>query len=338
VIIFAHKGNLVTLTIDDYGQVRLINQILTLSYVQEHSQTEIAGLLGLSVTKVNRLLKQAREQGMVEISIRTPFQSLFTLENQMQKVCDVPEAVVVPSLSNYPEAVSQAIGRAAAYYLLQHLRDGDVICISGGKTLTALVQAIQAVEVPRQYNVHVVPATGGVQGSHSTDVNYLAAQLADRLGGKAYQLHAPVLVDTPEEREVVLSLRQVREILDMARQAQIALVGIGSVLPEISSYFEMPYLNEIDRKKIVEENCGSGEILAHVINDSGQLCASQYSQRVVGISPAELRAIPLSIGVAGSQAKGLPIYSALRGQYLKTLITDESAAQRVLELYTQNSV
>ncbi len=328
--------------VDDYGQVRLINQLLTLHYVQGRSQTEIAGLLGLSVTKVNRLLKQAREQGMVEISIRTPFQSLFTLESQMQKVCGVPEAVVVPCLSNYPEAISQAIGRAAAYYLLQHLRDGDVICISGGKALTALVQAIQAIEVQRRYNVHVVPATGGVtggvQGSRYTDVNYLATQLADCLGGRAYQLHAPVLVDTPEEQEIVLSLRQVREILDMARQAQIALVGIGSVLPETSSYFELPYLNEIDRKKIVEENCGSGEILAHVINDGGQMCAPQYSQRVVGINPAELRAIPLSIGVAGGQSKGLPIYSALRGQYLKTLITDEPAAQRVLELYAQNSV
>lgn len=327
-----------TLIIDDYGQVRLINQILTLSYVQEHSQTEIAGLLGLSVTKVNRLLKQAREQGMVEISIRTPFQSLFILENQIQKNCGIPEAVVVPSLSNYPEVALQEIGRAAAHYLLQHVRDGDIICISGGKAVTTLIETIQAVEVPRQYNVQVVPATGGVQGSHYTDVNYLAAQLADHLGGKAYQLHAPVLVDTPEEREVVLALRQVREILDMARQAQIALVGIGSVLPESSSYFEMPYLNEIDRKKIVEENCGNAEILAHVINDSGQMCAAQYSQRVVGISPAELRAIPLSIGVAGGQPKGLPIYSALRGQYLKTLITDEPAARRVLELYAQNSV
>jgi DNA-binding transcriptional regulator LsrR (DeoR family) len=337
-IIFADKSNLVTLTIDDYDQVRFINQILTLHYVQEHSQTEIAGLMGLSVTKVNRLLKQAREQGMVEISIRTPFQSLFTLENQMQKICGVPEAVVVPSWSNSPEAPLQAVGRAAAHYLLEHLRDGDVICISGGKSLTALVQTIQTIEVPRQYNVQVVPATGGVQGSHYTDVNYLAAQLADRLGGKAYQLHAPVLVDTPEEREVVLSLRQVREILDMARQAQIALVGIGSVLPETSSYFEMPYLNEIDRKKIVEENCGNAEILAHIINDSGQMCAPQYSQRVVGISPDELRAIPLCIGVAGGQSKGLPIYSALHGQYIKTLITDEPAAQRVLDLYTQDSV
>ncbi len=322
---------------EDYSQMRLINKILTLLYVEEHSQTEIAGLLGLSVPKVNRLLKQARENGWVEIAIRMPYQFQFSLENELQKASSLTEAVVVPSLTNSAGTALQSIGRVAANYLLSHVQDGDIICISGGKAITALVQAIQSVEVNRQYNIHVVPATGGVQGSHYTDVNYLAAQLANRLGGKAYQLYAPVLVDSLEERELVLSLRQVREVLEMARQARIALVGIGSVLPETSSYFEMPYLNEIDLRKIIEENQGSGEILAHIIDTNGQMCSPQYSQRVIGISPTELRSIPLTVGIAGGQQKSLPIFSALRGHYLKTLITDEVAARSVLEIYEQQT-
>jgi DNA-binding transcriptional regulator LsrR (DeoR family) len=44
-----------------YETIRLINTILTLYYVEELTQAEIAQRLGLSTPKVNRLLLQARE-------------------------------------------------------------------------------------------------------------------------------------------------------------------------------------------------------------------------------------------------------------------------------------
>ena len=315
---------------NDYDHARLMSRVLTMYYTEEKSQKEIAEALGLSVTKVNRLLKQAREQGWVEISIHTPFQSLFELERRLRAVCGIPEAVVVPQFAEDAEVILQTVGYAAAEYLLQHLRDGDTICISGGKAMYAIVQAI---EPRRRYDVRVVPATGGVQGRHYTDVNNLAAQLADRLGGKSYQLHAPIFVDTPQECETLLSMRQISEILDIAREAQVALVGIGSIIPGTPSYFDMTSLGPEDRRKIVEEECGCGEIWAQVYDEQGRSCAHGYNQRVVGLSLEELRTMPLSIGVAATEEKILPIYGALRGKYLKTVITNEATATGVLDVY-----
>jgi DNA-binding transcriptional regulator LsrR (DeoR family) len=54
---------------------------------------------------------------------------------------------------------------------------------------------------------------------------------------------------------------------------------------------------------------------------------------VVGLCPKDLRAVPLVIGVAATEQKILPILGALRGSYLKTIITDEVAARGVLDLY-----
>ena len=48
-----------------------------------------------------------------------------------------------------------------------------------------------------------MPVLGAVQGQVTTDMNYLAARLAERLGGKAYQLHAPALSDTPQAAHTV---------------------------------------------------------------------------------------------------------------------------------------
>src|SRR5690606_10915290 len=111
--------------------------------------------------KVNRLLKQAKEQGMVEVSIRMPSQNLFDLEAQLRAHSRLAEAVIVPKASDNADVVLQQVGRAAADYLLQILKDGDTITISGGKTLNAIVQQI---EPTWRYDVRIVPATGARQG------------------------------------------------------------------------------------------------------------------------------------------------------------------------------
>ncbi len=317
---------------NDYESMRLISKVLMLYYLEEENQSDIAKKLGLSTAKVNRLLKQAREQGLVEITIRTPFQHLFELEKRLQDRCGIPEAVIIPSFAQDSAMALQAVGRAAADYLLQHLRSGDTICVSGGKTMNAIVHAI---EPRRKYDVRVVPATGARQGKHYTDVNYLAAQLAERLGGEAYKIHAPVFVDSVEERDLLLGMRHITEVLDLARNAQIALVGIGSVIPRSSSYFDLMAsmaLNEAEWQRLLRDEDACGEIFAYLYNRRGQLCMPQFNERVVGLALDDLQAIPLVIGVAATPEKVLPISGALSGQYLKTLITDEATAEGVLEL------
>jgi DNA-binding transcriptional regulator LsrR (DeoR family) len=317
----------------DYASMRLLHRVLTKYYQEGLNQADVAEAFGLSTAKVNRLLKQAREQGIVEIRIRTPMQSLFDLEARLQSVCGVREAVVVPQVSEDPQLVLEAVGRTAAQYVAQRLRDGDVICISGGKALAAVVRNV---ETSRRFDVQVVPATGGAQGRYQIDANYLAAELAQRLSGTAHELHAPVIVDTLEEREALMAIRQISSVLDVARKAQIALLGIGSVAPGTSTYFELPSLHEDDRRRLVEEFCGTGELLAQIVNSHGQPCAPDYNCRVIGIGLDDLRAIPLTIGVAATVTKALPIISTLRGGYLKTLITDEVTALAVLEQWNQD--
>jgi len=187
----------------EWESVRLMARVLTLYYEEGRNQAQVAAELRLSAAKVNRLIKQAKEQGLVEIKIHTPFQSAFDLEDRLTSTFGIKDAVIVPQVSDNPESEMAAIGRAGSSRLLRSLRDGDVICISGGK---AVYEVVNATEPKARYDVVVVPATGGVQGRYHTDVNFLASELAARLGGKAYQLHAPIFVDTPEEKRALLNV------------------------------------------------------------------------------------------------------------------------------------
>jgi DNA-binding transcriptional regulator LsrR (DeoR family) len=316
-----------------YENTRLINTILNLYYVERMTQSEIAERLELSTPKVNRLLQQARELGYVEFVIRTPFQHLFDLENRLKAVFGLDAAIVIPAVGNTSSAMLNAIGNVAAEFLLDHIRDGDVLAITPGTAVQAVTQAIDA---SRSYKIEIVPILGAVQGEIKTDMNYLATHMADSLGAKSYQLNAPAFVDTPEHCETLQNMKPVKDILDIARKADVALLGVGTVDPEASRFVQYTALSAEEMNRIAEICGGVGEISAHVYDIEGQPCSKEYSDRVIGLTLAEIQKIPYRIGVAASEVKALPIYGALRGGYLHALITDEAAARGVLETFDEN--
>jgi DNA-binding transcriptional regulator LsrR (DeoR family) len=310
-----------------------MNTILTLYYMEGVTQTEIAKRLGFSTAKVNRLLLQAREQGYVNITIRTPFQQLFDIEDRLKAVFGLQEAIVIPSVAESGSSPLNALGAAAADFLLAHLRDGDVMGIGGGSAVNAVVQAIAPV---RPYHIEVVPLLGAVQGQITNDVNYLATHLAERLGGKAYQLHAPAFVESREHCESLKTMAPVKEILDIARRANVALFGVGMMDPEVSRFVQFTALSADDMNHIANDCGGVGDINAFVFDIEGRAAAPEYAARVLGISLSEIMSIPFRIGMAATAAKALPLYGALRGGYLHALITDETAARGILGLFEQD--
>jgi DNA-binding transcriptional regulator LsrR (DeoR family) len=313
-----------------YESIRLMNIVLNMYYLEEMTQTEIAQRLNLSTPKVNRLLQQAREQGYVNITIKTPYQQLFDIEDRLKAVFGLKNVTVIPAVAESGSSSLNALGTVAADFLLEHLRDGDVLGIGGGTAVNAVANAIMPA---RPYQVEVVPIIGAVQGPMTTDSNYLATHLAERLGGQAYQLHAPAFVDTREQCEVLRTVGPVKEILDIARRANIALLGVGTVAADTSRFVQFTALSADDMNHIAEDCGGVGDINAFIYDIEGQPCAQEYSDRILGLSLEEIKNIPFRIGVAATEAKAKPIYGALRGGYLHALITDEAAACGVLALF-----
>ncbi len=316
----------------DYEDIRLINVVLNLYYEEKLTQTQIGERLELSTPKVNRLLQHAREQGYVHFVIRTPFQHLFDLESRLKAIFGLQDVIVIPAVGDTSSSMLNAIGSVAADFFLDHIRDGDVVAITPGTTIRAISQSLDAT---RPYKVEIVPILGSIQGNIESDMNYLAAHMAERLSAKSYQLHAPAFVDTKEHCNLVRSMAPVKNILDIARKANVALLGVGTVDPETSRFVEFTALSVEDMSEVAEQ-CGVGEISAHIYNIEGQPCSQEYADRVIGLTLDEIKEIPYRIGVAASAAKALPIYGALRGGYLHALITDEAAARGVLDIFDEN--
>ncbi len=311
----------------DFESMRRMARVLTLYYEEGRLQSQIATELGLSSAKVNRLIKQGRELGMVEINIRTPFQPLFDLETQIKDLAEIEDVLVAPTVSENPEVVLQNVGSAAADLLLKNLKDGDTICISGGKSVSAVVEGLNP---ELTYDIEVVPATGCLQGKHYTDVNHVATQLAEKLGGRAYQIHAPLFAETVDQKDMLMEMRSVNEVRDRARQATLAIVGVGSILSVDSTYYDLHPSPKGDQDEITRVGA-VGELLAHLMDKAGNVCDYDLNSRLVGLSPAELAKVPLTMGVASGASKVAPIASALRGPHRKALVVDEVTANGVLD-------
>jgi len=309
-----------------YETEREIHRILVMHFVEGLKQSQIASQMNLSTARVNRLIKQGREKGMVEISIKSQFQSLLDVEEQLKRASSVQMAMVTPTLSDNPEVVLQTVGEAAASLLLENIKDGDIICITGGKGVSAVVEALNP---SRKYDIEVVPATGCVQGEHYTDVNHVATKMAEKLGGTAYQIHAPLFAESIEQKEMLESIGSVESIMELARKASIAVVGVGSILMGDSSYYDLHPMAKDDQKEIV--NSGAvGELLAHLLDKKGDVCSYKLNSRLVAISPQALAKVPLTIAVASGVHKTNSICAVLRGDHINALVVDETTANSVI--------
>ena len=140
---------------------RRIHTVLAMHFLEGKKQSEISVLLSISTATVNRLIKQGRELGMVQISIDSPFQRLFDLEHALIARWSLESALVTPAVTDNPNTTLGQVGAAAGNLLLETVRDGDTIAISGGKAVRAMIENLPA---DQSLDVNVVPMTGGGTG------------------------------------------------------------------------------------------------------------------------------------------------------------------------------
>ncbi|WP_200844258.1 sugar-binding transcriptional regulator [Rhizobium sp. 18065] len=311
---------------EDFDQQRQMYSALVLHFIEGLKQSEIAERLNLSHSKVNRLIATGRKAGMVKIAISSPYQRLVDLENDLVSGFSLRHSVVTPTVSDNPETTLQMVGRVAAGHLLETLRDGDIIAITGGKAVSAVVENLEA---ERRFDVRVVPVTGGVQGKHFTDVNHLATQLAEKLGGSASLVHAPLFAEDAEQRDLLMNVASIREVFDLARRATVALVGIGSVDAPGSGYYDLLPDPARGGKALVDAGI-AGEFLAHLISADGSLADIDLNSRVVALPPGQFDNCRNIIGVAAGDYKAGPVAAALAGRYLTSLVVDEAVARHVI--------
>jgi DNA-binding transcriptional regulator LsrR (DeoR family) len=75
-----------------------------------------------------------------------------------------------------------------------------------------------------------------------------------------------------------------------------------------------------------------GEICTRFFDIDGLPCDTSLDRRMVALDLSQLRSVPLVVGVACGRQKAAAILGAVRGGYVKSLVTDDITATDVLAL------
>ncbi len=312
---------------DTSGNIELLTRIASLYYLDNLTQAEISIRIGLSRIKVVRLLKKARELGIVEIRIHTPAVLRTSLETALIRKFGLQQVLLVAdqvSEENQRELTAQV----AATQLDRLLQEGDRVAIGMGRNVGAVPYVLGTV-TPRK--CVFVTAIGGSplvgQPINSADI---CRRLAERFGGTSECLYAPAYVESPELRESFLRHEEVQSVLDNARHARLALVGIGDAKNQ-SAVVKMGCFSEVDMARLRDAGA-VGDILGYFFDREGRPIGPGMNERVISVSGDDLRSIPCVIAVVAESEKTAALLGALRAGLLNVLITTVGNARRLLEM------
>ena len=306
----------------------LLAYIAALYFEDGLTQEEIARRTGYSRSAVSRLLTEARQRGIVEIRVNFPVNRARPLEHRIQEEFSLRECLVITAGSlDYPKML-RLLGRAGAAYLEEHLPDHGILGVSWGTAVYEIASALRVRYSPRIQVVQMIGALGG--GDPLIDGPELARALAQTLGATYSTLNAPFIVEDAGARSALMADHNIMQAIEQAQRADFAIVGIGSVEPELSSFVRAGYLSA-DEVLAIQGKGAVGDICGSHFDITGAILDIDINRRIIGIElPRLCRSGCTVLGVAGGERKGSAILGALRGGFIDVLVTDAAAAQSLL--------
>lgn len=293
-------------------------------FLEDRSKVQIADEIGVSRFRVARMLEQARELGIVRISVDAPPDVDFDASRRLAEQYDLRQALVLTGVDGDPDRTRAQLGRACSSLLTERLTETDVLGVSWGRTLHALAQVVGP--LPRCGVVQMVGTVPAVDlGLNSMD---LVRRIGEATGGTIHALHAPMVVDSPDLARALRESGVVRSTTEMFSRITCALVGIGSWQQDRSSV-EAALPDDVAARAAAAG--ALADICSTVLDANGSVISDpRVADWCVSITTDQLCQIPHVIAIAGGAEKAPAIAAALRAGLVHTLITDHAAAHVLL--------
>jgi DNA-binding transcriptional regulator LsrR (DeoR family) len=297
-----------------------------LHYAGGFTQSEVAKRLGVPSVKAHRLIARAVADGVVKVTIDGDIVECVELETKLAARFGLQYCEVVPDLGEEGFEF-RALGQAGASFLRREVESGKqkIIGLGHGRTLSSAVHHMSRVNAK---GVRFVSLLGGLTRNYAANPYDVMHRIAEKTGTQAYVMPVPFFANTREDRDVLLAQRGVKEVFDLANNAELKLVGLGTV--DIDAQLVLSGMVEPREIKEIAAMGGAGEILGHFFDADGRILETMLTARTLSASLPRSKKEKL-VALSGGLPKVAAIRAVLNSRCLYGLITDERTAQALLK-------
>ncbi|WP_149204030.1 sugar-binding transcriptional regulator [Actinotalea subterranea] len=298
-------------------------------YLQDLKMEVIARHLGTSRSTVSRLIKRARETGIVEITLRPARTRAPGLRHTIARRYGV-EAYVAPVADSATEVDRLEQVALTTAKLVGTWFDSDMVLgIAWGTTLAAVGRHLS----PKTTRGSAVVQLNGAANTRTSGIEY-ASDLISGFGAAfdatVHHFPVPAFFDYPETKAAMWRERSVRRVLDVQGRADIALFGVGAVGGGLPSHvYAAGYLDAEDITLLHDEGV-VGDVCTVFLRADGSYRDVALNARATGPTPAELQRIPRRVCAVAGDNKVAPLRAALAAGVVTDLVIDELTAEALV--------
>jgi DNA-binding transcriptional regulator LsrR (DeoR family) len=299
-----------------------------LYFMEGMTQADVAQELGTTRLKINRILADARRNGLVQIAINSPLTNSVQLEQELVREFGLKGASIIPSPLDASQ-VHNMIGKAAAAYLAHYLELNEIqgLGIGWGGTLREMVAQMP---IATYSNMTVNSVMGGL--THGIEINTfnIVSELARKLRAKCQYLAAPIYAGSEQSRDIILAQDVFQNTFKLIEANDLVVVSIGDATEQsMLVRHGLPpdtTLNELVQSGAVCDVCG------HYLNADGKPIDHPINRRAITLSMGALRRIPTLVFASGGLHKAAAIAAILRSGLGGVIISDEDTVRAAVEI------
>ena len=294
-------------------------------YLDGASKSEIAVELGLSRFKVARMLDRARTSGLVRIELHYEGEIDLDLSVRLGTHYGLRRCLVIDSPEDDEALLRTNVGRVAAGLLAEIVDKDDVLGLAWSRTLMAMRSALTTLAP-----CAVVQLTGALWRPDVDEGSIeLVRDVARIANGPAFCFYAPMILPEAGTARSLRAQTEVAQAIDRFGELTKAIVTIGAWARGQSTVADAISETEFAQ----HERVGTcAELCGIQLDSEGNVLTTALSERIVGIGPEQLRAVPEIVAIAYGTPKARAVRAAVRGGFVTSLITHGSLARELLEL------
>ncbi len=306
----------------------LLTKVAAMYYLDCMSQEEIAKSLFLSRSTVSRMLKQAKDENVVSIKINFAPGRHGYYENKIQQLFDV-EAMVINTIGMPETEIKTSLCKCCAVWIDEKVKDNYIIGTTRGSLLSTVAGYLTHDEGK---HVSVVQLMGSESRSAASllSAQDVVRQLAANYDGVPYFIDAPLVFFNEKARNELMKVSSIHTTLTLAKQANLVLTTLPRIIPNNSEHIWKGFIDEATYDEVVKLGA-VGCLFGRAFDINGRYLDVELNRSIVSADVEALKQKHI-VAICYGSGSAKATLGAIRGGYIKTLVTDAECIEALLAL------